>query len=218
MVDAVEGIRRVRFMTSHPKDLSDRVIEAIRDGAHLCEHIHLPVQYGSNRILKAMNRVYTVESYRDLAARIRKQIPNVSLTTDLIVGFPGERQEDFEQTLDFLREIRFASAYTFLYSRRSGTPAATMEEQVDEAVKKERLQALMQVQNEISLSLHQEMVGKAYEVMVEGPSKNDAAVWSGRTRTNELILFPHVDETEGDFISVEVTLPQTWLLKGVRVD
>ena len=217
MVDAVQGIRRVRFMTSHPKDLSDRVIEAIRDGEHICEHIHLPVQYGSNRILKAMNRVYTVESYRALVARIRKELPNVSLTTDLIVGFPGERQEDFQETLNFLREIRFDSAYTFLYSKRSGTPAAVMAEQVEAAVKKERLQELMQVQNAISLSRHEEMVGKTYEVMVEGPSKNDASVWSGRTRSNQLILFPHGSEQEGDFIQVEVTKPQTWLLKGKRV-
>ena len=217
MVDAVQGIRRVRFMTSHPKDLSDRVIEAIRDGEHICEHIHLPVQYGSNRILKAMNRVYTVESYRVLVARIRKELPNVSLTTDLIVGFPGERQEDFQETLNFLREIRFDSAYTFLYSKRSGTPAAVMAEQVEAAVKKERLQELMQVQNAISLSRHEEMVGRTYEVMVEGPSKNDASVWSGRTRSNQLILFPHGGEQEGDFIQVEVTKPQTWLLKGKRV-
>ena len=152
MVDKVPGIRRVRFMTSHPKDLSDKVIAAIRDGEHLCEHIHLPVQYGSNRILKAMNRVYTVESYRDLVRRIRAAIPDVSLTTDLIVGFPGETDEDFQQMLDFLREIRYDSAYTFIYSKRSGTPAATMENQVEESVKKERLNALMAVQNEISLS------------------------------------------------------------------
>ena len=217
MVDSVKGIRRVRFMTSHPKDLSDRVIEAIRDGEHLCEHSHLPVQYGSNRILKAMNRVYTIESYRALVRRIRKEIPKVSLTTDLIVGFPGEREEDFEQTLEFLREIRFSSAYTFLYSKRSGTPAAEMEEQVDDAVKKERLQMLMRLQNEISLSLHQEMQGKIYEVMAEGPSKNDASIWSGRTRSNHLVLFTHEDEKEGDFISVKVTQPQTWLLKGNRV-
>lgn len=217
MVDEVPGIRRVRFMTSHPKDLSDKVIAAIRDGEHLCEHIHLPVQYGSNRILKAMNRVYTVESYRDLVRRIRAAIPEVSLTTDLIVGFPGETDEDFQQMLDFLREIRYDSAYTFIYSKRSGTPAATMENQVEESVKKERLSALMVVQNEISLAINEKLLGKTLEIMVEGPSKNDAYVWMGRTRTNKIVLFAHAGEKPGDFIDVRITHPQTWVLKGERV-
>lgn len=217
MVDEVPGIRRVRFMTSHPKDLSDKVIAAIRDGRHLCEHIHLPVQYGSNHILKAMNRVYTVESYRELVGRIRKEIPNVSLTTDLIVGFPGETDEDFREMLDFLREIRYDSAYTFIYSKRSGTPAATMEHQVDESVKKERLNELMAVQNEISLEINQKLLGKTMEIMVEGPSKNDASVWMGRTRTNKIVLFPHDGEQAGDFIDVKITHPQTWVLKGEKV-
>ena len=217
MVDEVPGIRRVRFMTSHPKDLSDKVIAAIRDGEHLCEHIHLPVQYGSNRILKAMNRVYTVESYRDLVRRIRAAIPEVSLTTDLIVGFPGETDEDFQQMLDFLREIRYDSAYTFIYSKRAGTPAATMENQVEESVKKERLSALMAVQNEISLAINEKLLGKTLEIMVEGPSKNDAYVWMGRTRTNKIVLFAHAGEKPGDFIDVRITHPQTWVLKGERV-
>ena len=218
MVDAVPGIRRVRFMTSHPKDLSDKVIAAIRDGEHLCEHIHLPVQYGSNRILKAMNRVYTIESYRDLVHRIHEALPEAALTTDLIVGFPGETDDDFQELLAFLKEIRYDSAYTFIYSKRSGTPAATMESQVDELVKKERLNQLMAVQNTISLEINQALQGKVLEVMVEGPSKHDAAVWNGRTRTNKIVLFPHGEEKAGDFIQVKITQPQTWVLKGERVD
>ena len=218
MVDAVPGIRRVRFMTSHPKDLSDKVIAAIRDGEHLCEHIHLPVQYGSNRILKAMNRVYTIESYRDLVRRIHEALPEAALTTDLIVGFPGETDDDFQELLAFLKEIRYDSAYTFIYSKRSGTPAATMENQVDELVKKERLNQLMAVQNTISLEINQVLQGKVLEVMVEGPSKHDAAVWNGRTRTNKIVLFPHGEEKAGDFIQVKITQPQTWVLKGERVD
>lgn len=218
MVDAVPGIRRVRFMTSHPKDLSDKVIAAIRDGEHLCEHIHLPVQYGSNRILKAMNRVYTIESYRDLVRRIHEALPEAALTTDLIVGFPGETDDDFQELLAFLKEIRYDSAYTFIYSKRSGTPAATMENQVDELVKKERLNQLMAVQNTISLEINQALQGKVLEVMVEGPSKHDAAVWNGRTRTNKIVLFPHGEEQAGDFIQVKITQPQTWVLKGERVD
>ena len=217
LVDAVPGIERVRFMTSHPKDLSDKVIAAIRDGKHLCERIHLPVQYGSNKILKAMNRVYTVESYKDLVRRIRREIPNVALTTDLIVGFPGETDDDFRQMLDFLKEIRYDSAYTFIYSKRSGTPAATMENQVDDQLKHERLNHLMAVQNQISAEINEALKGTVQEIMVEGPSKNDDAIWNGRTRTNKLVLFPHNGEEPGDFIHVKITQPQTWVLKGERV-
>ena len=217
MVDAVPGIRRVRFMTSHPKDLSDRVIAAIRDGAHICEHIHLPVQYGSNKILKAMNRVYTVEQYKALVQRIRAALPHVSLTTDLIVGFPGETEEDFDEMLGFLREIRYDSAYTFIYSKRSGTPAAVMDHQVEEAVKKDRLNRLMVVQNEISLEINQSLQDQIMEVMVEGPSKQDETVWTGRTRTNKIVLFPHAEEQPGDFISIQITHPQTWVLKGRQI-
>lgn len=213
-VDRVPGIRRVRFMTSHPKDLSDDVIAAIRDGEHLCEHIHLPVQYGSNRILKAMNRVYTVESYRALVGRIREALPDVSLTTDLIVGFPGETEDDFMETLDFLKEMRFDAAYTFIYSKRSGTPAATMENQVDEELKKARLQRLMDVQNVISLEINESLEGKCLEVLVEGPSKTDQSVYMGRTRTNKPVLFFHGNEQPGDFVKVRITQPQTWVLKG----
>ncbi|MDD6135047.1 MAG: tRNA (N6-isopentenyl adenosine(37)-C2)-methylthiotransferase MiaB [Selenomonadaceae bacterium] len=217
MVDEVPGIERVRFMTSHPKDLSDKVIAVIRDGEHICEHIHLPVQYGSNKLLKAMNRVYTVESYKDLVRRIRQEIPDASLTTDLIVGFPGETDEDFAEMLAFLREIRYDSAYTFIYSKRSGTPAATMENQVDDKVKHQRLEKLMALQNEISLEINQGLQDKVLEVMVEGQSKNDADTWTGRTRTNKIVLFAHGDEQEGDFINVKITQPQTWVLKGERV-
>lgn len=217
MVDAVPGIRRVRFMTSHPKDLSDRVIAAIRDGAHICEHIHLPVQYGSNKILKAMNRVYTVEQYKALVQRIRAALPHVSLTTDLIVGFPGETEEDFDEMLGFLREIRYDSAYTFIYSKRSGTPAAMMDHQVEETVKKDRLNRLMAVQNEISLEINQSLQDQIMEVMVEGPSKQDETVWTGRTRTNKIVLFPHAEEQPGDFISIQITHPQTWVLKGRQI-
>lgn len=217
MVDRVPGIQRVRFMTSHPKDLNEKVIAAIRDGEHLCEHIHLPVQYGSNKILKAMNRVYTVEKYKELVRQIREELPGVSLTTDLIVGFPGETDEDFAKMLAFLREIRYDSAYTFLYSKRSGTPAATMEAQVADEVKHKRFEQLMAVQNEISLDINKGLAGKVMEVMVEGPSKNDARVWNGRTRTNKIVLFEHNDEQKGDFINIKITQPQTWVLKGERV-
>ena len=214
MVDEVEGIRRVRFMTSHPKDISDKLIDTIKNGTHICEHIHLPVQYGSSRILKAMNRGYTVERYRERAQRVREALPSASLTTDLIVGFPGETDEDFAEMLSFLREMRYDSAYTFLYSKRSGTPAATMAYQVADEVKHARLNALMEEQNAISREINEQLLGRTLEVMVEGASKNDPAVWSGRTRTNKIVLFPHGAEQEGDFVQVRVTQPQTWVLKG----
>ena len=214
MVDEVEGIRRVRFMTSHPKDIGDKLIDTIKNGTHICEHIHLPVQYGSSRILKAMNRGYTVERYRERALRVREELPEASLTTDLIVGFPGETDEDFAEMLAFLREMRYDSAYTFLYSKRSGTPAATMAEQVPDDVKHARLNALMEAQNTISREINERLLGRTLEVMVEGASKNDPAVWSGRTRTNKIVLFPHSAEQEGDFVQVCVTQPQTWVLKG----
>ena len=215
MVDAVKGVERVRYMTSHPKDLSDAVIDAVRQGRHICPHFHLPVQHGSDRILQAMNRVYRKDAYRSLVERIRAAVPDASLTTDLIVGFPGETEEDFEELLDFLREIRYDAAYTFLYSKRSGTPAAMMEEQVEDSVKKERLHRLMEVQNEISLEKNAALKGTVQEVLAEGTSRTDEDVWTGRTGTNKIVLWRKKgQETEGDIVRVRITQPQTWVLKG----
>ena len=215
MVDAVKGVERVRYMTSHPKDLSDAVIDAVRQGRHICPHFHLPVQHGSDRILRAMNRVYRKEAYRSLVERIRAAVPDASLTTDLIVGFPGETEEDFGELLDFLREIRYDAAYTFLYSKRSGTPAATMEAQVEDSVKKERLHRLMEVQNEISLEKNAALKGTVQQVLAEGPSRTDEDVWTGRTGTNKIVLWRKKgQETEGDIVRVRITQPQTWVLKG----
>ena len=215
MVDAVKGVERVRYMTSHPKDLSDAVIDAVRQGRHICPHFHLPVQHGSDRILRAMNRVYRKDAYRSLVERIRAAVPDASLTTDLIVGFPGETEEDFEELLDFLREIRYDAAYTFLYSKRSGTPAATMEAQVEDSVKKERLHRLMEVQNEISLEKNAALKGTVQEVLAEGTSRTDEDVWTGRTGTNKIVLWRKKgQETEGDIVRVRITQPQTWVLKG----
>ena len=215
MVDAVKGVERVRYMTSHPKDLSDAVIDAVRQGRHICPHFHLPVQHGSDRILRAMNRVYRKDAYRSLVERIRSAVPDASLTTDLIVGFPSETEEDFGELLDFLREIRYDAAYTFLYSKRSGTPAATMEAQVEDSVKKERLHRLMEVQNEISLEKNAALKGTVQEVLAEGPSRTDEDVWTGRTGTNKIVLWRKKgQETEGDIVRVRITQPQTWVLKG----
>ena len=213
-VDKIAGVERLRFMTSHPKDLSDELIAAIAGGKHICEHIHLPVQYGNDKILKRMNRVYTVEKYLRLVEKIRAAIPFVSLTTDLIVGFPGETEEDFSETLDFLKAVKFDAAFTFIYSKRSGTPAATFENQIDDAIKHRRLEELMKVQNEISLEKNLALKDTVVEVLVEGASKTDEKIFTGRTRSNKLILFAHGDEQAGDLAKIKITQAQTWLLKG----
>ena len=217
MVDDIEGIERVRYMTSHPKDLSDEVIEVIKNSKHICTHFHLPVQYGSDNMLKRMNRVYTVAKYKETVRKIREAIPDCSLTTDLIVGFPGETEEDFQQLMEFIAEIRYDAAYTFIYSKRSGTPAAEMPDQIDDECKHQRLNRLMELQNKISLEINQSLEGKIMEVMVEGPSQNNEAVWSGRTSSNKLVLWNHGEEKISDLINVRITQPQTWVLKGERV-
>lgn len=217
MVDDIEGIERVRYMTSHPKDLSDEIIEVIKNSKHICTHFHLPVQYGSDNMLKRMNRVYTVAKYKETVRKIREAIPDCSLTTDLIVGFPGETEEDFQQLMEFIAEIRYDAAYTFIYSKRSGTPAAEMPDQIDDECKHQRLNRLMELQNKISLEINQSLEGKIMEVMVEGPSQNNEAVWSGRTSSNKLVLWNHGEEKIGDLINVRITQPQTWVLKGERV-
>lgn len=214
-VDKVEGIERIRYMTSHPRDLSDQAIAVIKNSQHICEHFHLPVQYGSDKILQAMNRGYTTECYRALVKRIRENIPEAAITTDLIVGFPGETERDFQETLAFLKEIRYDAAYTFLYSKRSGTPAAEMEDQVPDDIKKARLQQLMDVQNEISLAINKRLEGRVVEVMAEGASRTDENVWSGRTRTNKIVLWEkRGDEEAGQLLNVRIERAQTWVLKG----
>ena len=217
-VDKIEGIERLRFMTSHPKDLSDELINVMAGGKNICEHIHLPVQYGSNKILRKMNRVYTVEKYLELVKKIRAAIPNISLTTDLIVGFPDETEEDFKLTLDFLREVQFDTAFTFIYSERSGTPAANFDNKVDDETKHRRLNELMNVQNKISLEKNLRLQDKIVEVLVEGESKTDKNIFTGRTRTNKAVLFPHKSENVGDLIKIKINQVQTWILKGVRAD
>ena len=212
--DKISGVERLRFMTSHPKDLSDALIAAIADGKHICEHIHLPVQYGNDKILQRMNRGYTVEKYLRLIEKIRAEIPNVSLTTDLIVGFPGETDETFAETLNFLRKAEFDAAFTFIYSKRSGTPAATFENQIDDEIKHKRLDELMRVQNAISLAKNRELVDSTVEILVEGASKTDDKIFTGRTRSNKLVLFNHGNEQAGDLVNVKITQAQTFLLKG----
>jgi len=214
-VDQVETIKRIRYMTSHPRDINDKVINLIKNSKKICEHFHLPVQSGSNTILKLMNRGYTTQYYRELVAKIRTAMPHASLTTDIIVGFPGETEELFQETLEFMKEIGFDFAYTFLYSKRSGTPAAAMPDQIPAQVKKERLQLLMDAQNDISLKINSQLIDQIVTVMVEGPSKNDESRLMGRTATNKIILWDKQGTEEiGQLATVKITTAQTWILKG----
>jgi tRNA-2-methylthio-N6-dimethylallyladenosine synthase len=214
-IDQLNAVERVRYMTSHPRDMTKQVIDVIAKSRHICEHFHLPIQSGSDEMLRRMNRGYNRESYRKIVRYIRKVLPEASLTTDLIVGFPGETEALFQETLDFISEIKFDAAYTFLYSKRSGTPASTMEDQVPETVKKERLNRLMERQNEISLAINKKLEGQVVEVLTEGPSKNDDQTFTGRTRTNKIVLWHKDDDDKaGQLVNVMIEKAQTWVLKG----
>lgn len=217
-VNEIEGVERVRYMTSHPRDMNEEVIKAVAECEHVCENFHVPFQAGSDEILRKMNRGYTREKYLELIKMIRSYVPDAAITTDIIVGFPGETEQDFEDTLALVQEVGFDAAFTFIYSKRSGTPAAKMEGQVPLDIKKDRLNRLMEVQNLSSLRRNEEMLGKVVEVLAEGPSRNHA-VWTGRTRTNKIVLWPVEGKVyqPGDKVMVKVDTAQTWLVKGKAV-
>lgn len=216
-LDRLGGKTRIRFLTSHPKDLSPRLIEVLGRGQKICEQLHLPAQAGSNRVLERMNRGYTRERYLALVGALKKEVPGIALTTDLMVGFPGETEDDFQETLTLLDEAEFDQAYTFIYSPRPGTRAAEMAEQLSFAQKNERLQRLTSRQNEISLRLNRALLGRTVELLVEGCSKNNPAMQSGRTRTNKLVHFAAEEDLSGELVAVEITGAYTWYLTGERV-
>ncbi len=203
-VGAVDTSLRVRFTTSHPQDMSDKLIETVARYDNLCKYIHLPVQSGSERILSLMNRSYTVDHYRRLVERIRTTIPGVSLTTDIISGFPTETVEDHKLTLDLLREIRFDGAYTFKYSARERTKAFEMPETVPDEEKGNRVQELTLLQHQISEELNKAMIGSIQQVLVEGPSRKSPREYTGRTDTNKTVVFPWEGEPAGDYIDVRI--------------
>lgn len=212
------GIPRVRFTTSHPRDFDDHLVEVLGKGGNLVEHIHLPVQSGSSEVLKMMARKYDRERYLELVGKLKKAVPDVVLTTDIIVGFPGETDEQFEETLSLVKEVEYDLAFTFIYSPREGTPAAKMQDDVPMEVKKERLQRLNEALNKISLRKNEALRGQVMEVLVEGESKKNAEMLSGRTRTNKLVHFQGSKDLIGQLVQVKVEAPQTWILKGVLVD
>ena len=214
MINEIEGLERVRFMTSHPKDLTVDVIMAIKECDKLCEQIHLPVQSGSNSILKKMNRHYTREYYLDLVKKIKEEIPGVTLTTDIIVGFPGETEEDFQETLELVKEVGYSSAFTFIYSRRNNTPADMMLNQVSEEDKHHRFNRLVAAVNERVIAQNKAEEGNILEVLAEGNSKNDAEKLTGRTRTGRLVNFTGEGINAGDIVNVKITRAQNFSLIG----
>lgn len=214
----VEGDFLVRFISPHPRDFSDEVIDVIAKNDKIAKSLHLPLQSGSTRILKMMNRGYTKEQYIALAEKIKERIPGVALTADIIVGFPGETEEDFLDTLDVVKRIQFENSFMFMYSIRQGTKAAEMGEQIDSEVKKERLQRLIEVQNSCSLAESETYMGKTVRILVEGESRKNKDVLTGRTSTNKIVLFKGDKALEGTFVNVKIYDCKTWTLYGDIVD
>ena len=214
MINDIEGLERIRFMTSHPKDLSDKLIRAYVDCDKLCRYIHLPVQAGSNAVLRRMNRKYTREKYLDVVERLRKSVPGITISTDIIVGFPGETEEDFEETLSLVNSVRYDSAFTFLYSVRKGTPAAEYEDQIPEEIKHQRFDRLVDAVNSISAEKNAAYKGRIEKVLVEGVSKKNENTLTGRTDGFKLVDFEGSRELIGQIVNVEITEGKTFSLKG----
>jgi tRNA-2-methylthio-N6-dimethylallyladenosine synthase len=214
-INEVEGLKRIRFMTSHPKDLSDDLIRAMKECDKVCGHLHLPLQSGSSRILKIMNRHYTKESYLELVDRIREALPDISLTTDIIVGFPGETEEDFEETLDVVRKVRYDSAFTFIYSPRTGTPAAAMPDQVPENVTKERFDRLLNEVQQISREVCSRYEGTVQNILVESLDDHKEGFVTGRMANNLLVHFPGDASLIGKIVSVRLTEAKGFYYMGI---
>lgn len=213
-INKINSIERIRFMTSHPKDLSKELIRTMANSEKVCEHLHLPIQAGNNRILKAMNRKYTREEYIGLVESVREAMPDIALTTDIIVGFPGESSQEFEDTLDIIKRLKFDSAYTFIYSPRKGTPAVNIEDKISIEEKKERLAKLIEIQSKISRMKNDAYIGKVKEVLVEGRSKTNDKVLTGRTRENKIVNFFADEKVIGQLIRVKITKARSWSLEG----
>jgi tRNA-2-methylthio-N6-dimethylallyladenosine synthase len=214
--DAVEGIERIRFTSPHPKDFRAPVIAAMAECEAVCEHAHLPLQSGSTRILKAMRRTYSRERYLRLVGELRAAIPDLALTTDLIVGFPGETEDDFRATLEVVEEVGFDGAFTFVFSPRRGTEAATMPDQVPDEVKAERIERLIELCQRVALERNQTRVGRVEQVLVEGPSRTDAALLRGRTRRNTTVNFVG-DAAAGDLVDARVEGATSTTLRGAQL-
>lgn len=218
MLNDVDGLERIRFMTSNPKDLSDELIEAFAVCDKLCRNLHLPIQSGSNRVLKRMNRKYTREDYLKLIEKLRKTVPDITLSTDIIVGFPGETNEDFEETLSIVKEVEYDSAFTFIYSIRKGTPAEKFEDQIEESEKHRRFDLLVNAVNEISEKKDKAYQDRVEKVLVDGVSKNDKSTLTGRTDGFKLVNFAGKKELIGSIVDVKITDAKTFSLFGEVIE
>lgn len=218
MLNDVDGLERIRFMTSNPKDLSDELIEAFAVCDKLCRNLHLPIQSGSNRVLKRMNRKYTREDYLKLIEKLRKTVPDITLSTDIIVGFPGETNEDFEETLSIVKEVEYDSAFTFIYSIRKGTPAEKFEDQIEESEKHRRFDLLVNAVNEISEKKNKAYQDRVEKVLVDGVSKNDKSTLTGRTDGFKLVNFAGKKELIGSLVDVKITDAKTFSLFGEVIE
>jgi tRNA-2-methylthio-N6-dimethylallyladenosine synthase len=216
-VDEVEGIERIRFTSPHPKDFRDPVIAAMAECDTVCEHTHLPLQSGSTRILKAMRRTYSRERYLALVDKLRGAIPDLALTTDIIVGFPGETEGDFEQTLEVVAQVGYDSAFTFVFSPRAGTEAATMPDQVPDDVKRERIERLVKLVQHVAAARNQERIGRVEEVLVEGPSRTEPSLLRGRTRRNTTVNF-HGTAPPGALVDVRIEAATSTTLRGTQAE
>ena len=216
-IEKIDGIKRIRFMTSHPKDLSDELIETIRDSKKICRHIHLPLQSGSSRILKAMNRCYDKEKYLALAAKIRAQIPDVSITTDIIVGFPGETPEDVDETIDVIRKVEYDNAFTFIYSKRTGTPAASMPDQVDDKQAHEQFERVLEEVQKYAKKQSSRFEGRVMEALVEEVNENDPSLLTGRLSNNVIVHFPGDHSLVGSLVNVKLNECRGFYYLGEQV-
>ena len=216
-IEKIEGLERIRFMTSHPKDLSDELIEVMKNSKKICRHLHLPLQSGSSEILKKMNRKYDKEQYLNLVERIRKAMPDISLTTDIIVGFPGETEEDFLETVDVVEKVRYDSAFTFIYSTRTGTPAAAMENQIPEDVVKDRFDRLLARVQEIGRSMSARYTGTVQEVLVEEQNSQDTHLMTGRLSNNLVVHFEGDTSLIGKLCQVRLDECRGFYYMGTKV-
>lgn len=215
-VEQIDGLERIRFMTSHPKDLSDELIEVMKNSRKICKHLHLPVQSGSSRILKQMNRKYTKEQYLELVDKLRAAVPDISLTTDIIVGFPGEAEEDFQETLDVVRRVRYDSAFTFIYSKRTGTPAAAMEDQVPDDVVKDRFDRLLKEVQDIAAQVVKRDEGTVQKVLVEEMDTHEPGYVTGRLSNNTVIHFPGDASLIGQIVDVSLDEARGFYFMGTK--
>ena len=213
-INKIEGIERIRFVSPHPKDFTDDVIEAIAECDKVCKLVHLPLQSGNTKVLKEMNRKYTKEQYLELVKKMKAKIPNLTLSTDIIVGFPGETDEEFEDTLDVVEKVKFEQVYMFIYSRRVGTPGDRMENQVPEEIKHKRFDKLKALVESQIQENNQKYVGTIQKVLVEGTSKNNEQMLTGRTDSNKVVIFEGDKSLIGNMVDLKIVSEHMWYLKG----